>query len=715
MKFNKKFTRRQFLKGSMMAGAYLAAGGTGALFNPKKAHAFATSAPLKKFIQPLRGVGTIPVAASDGVRNWRLNGRPIAATHYTIDIGQFEDLLHPDLPHTTRLWGYGQGFSATNSGWTKHLGGIIAVKRDTPVQITFQNRLTDTGRFSGAPLAHILPVDTTIPGAEQAQNRTATHIHGGFVPWVSDGGPFDWWTAGGAHGPSFLNNTVLNPGATANQAEYYYPNQQSARLVWYHDHAWGITRLNAYAGIASAYVIYDDYELGLVSANNLPGPLDPRTLYLVFQDKIFWDGGANDPDFGNKVQLGAKSGDLWYAHTYDTSRWDRNTASPLPPDPSVIPEFFGDTILVNGTVYPYVQVERRQYRLRMLDACNARFLNPKLYYAKGNSFPDSTEINTLKEGPAFIQIGTEGGFLPAPVMLNGPKQPRLVMAPAERGDFIVDFRDVPAGSVLILYNNAPGPYPSGDARNDYYPGNPQTPTAAAGFGPNTRTLLQFRVVDRVGSADPPISLPGIFTPSDPFILKQTPGVVTPIPTSFNNQPVGFRRLTLNEDFDAYGRLIQYLGTDQLPGGAALPAFGREYISSPATEVVNKGAYEVWEILNLTGDVHPIHFHLVNVQLLSRQRFDTVNYSGGAPKYTAAAIAPDANELGWKETVRMNPGQVIRVFMKFDLPSVPFTVPTTPRAAFMGLDTSKTNHEYVWHCHILEHEEHDMMRPLVVVE
>ena len=126
-----------------------------------------------------------------------------------------------------------------------------------------------------------------------------------------------------------------------------------------------------------------------------------------------------------------------------------------------------------------------------------------------------------------------------------------------------------------------------------------------------------------------------------------------------------------------------------------------------------GAIEVWEILNLTGDVHPIHFHLVNVQILSRQRFDAANYSGGAPRYTAAPIAPDANELGWKETVRMNPGQVTRVFMKFDLPAVPFTVPTSPRAATMGLDTSKKNHEYVWHCHILEHEEHDMMRPLVV--
>jgi spore coat protein A len=539
-------------------------------------------------------------------------------------------------------------------------------------------------------------VDTTIPGAEtgQLQNRTAVHAHGGFVPWVSDGGPFDWWAPNGTRGPSFLNNAVLNPGALPNQAEYYYPNNQSARLLWYHDHAFGITRLNAYAGIASAYVITDSYEAQLVAANNLPGPLDPRTLYLVFQDKIFYNV-ANDPSYASMVQPGAKRGDLWYAHTYDPNRW--TVQGGTPPDPSVIPEFFGDTMLVNGSVYPYVEVEQRQYRFRMLNACNARFLNPKLYYAKGPSGANATEINTLKEGPPFVQIGTEGGFLPAPVMLNGPKQLRLVMSPAERGDFIVDFRGVSEGSILILYNNAPAPYPVGDPVNDYYPGNPQTPTAAAGFGPNSRTLLQFRV-KKASTTDPSVTYPDTFTPTDPFLLTQTPGKPTPIP-----RRVPVRYLTLNEGFDANGRLTQLLGTIS-PTGFDGTVSGLPYVD-PATEVVSKGASEVWEILNLTGDTHPIHFHLVNVQILSRQLFDAANYTGGnLPTYTAPAIAPDPNELGWKETVRMNPGQVTRVFMKFDLPSVPFRVPESPRTG---------GHEYVWHCHILEHEEHDMMRPLVV--
>ena len=153
------------------------------------------------------------------------------------------------------------------------------MKRGTPVQITFRNKL---------PSTHILPVDRTIMGTEDADNRSDIHLHGGFVPWTSDGGPFAWWDPNGNTGPSFLNNAVLGvPHPASNDAEYYYPNNQSARLMWYHDHALGVTRLNAYAGIASGYVIYDDYELGLVAANNLPGPLDPRTVYLVFQDKVF--------------------------------------------------------------------------------------------------------------------------------------------------------------------------------------------------------------------------------------------------------------------------------------------------------------------------------------------------------------------------------------------------------------------------------------------
>ena len=692
------FNRRDFLKfgGAGMAALYAS---TRTRFLTQ-AHALSNSANLTKFIQPLRGVGEIPVAASDGTRTWGTT----TATHYTIDIGQFEDQLHPELMNPTRLWGFGQG------GSFKHLGGIIAAKRDEPVQITFNNNL---------PPDHILPVDDTIMGVMGNQNnRVDVHLHGGFVPWISDGGPHAWWDPNDHKGVSFASQ-FLNPGpAAANQAEYYYPNQQSARLMWYHDHALGLTRLNAYAGIASGYVIYDDYELSLAANNSLPGPLDPRTFYLVFQDKIFVSGRTPiaDPTWFD-VMPNSREGDLWYAHVYDTAMFGPLGPAPLgpPPDPSCVPEFFGDTILVNGTVYPYVEVEQREYRLRMLNACQAKFLNPRLVYAQGTAFPDNTEPQPNAPGPAFIQIGTEGGFLPAPAMVNGPNQPLLLMAPAERADLLVDFRNVPVGSILILYSDAPGPFPGGDPMQDYYPGNPKTPTTMPGYGPNTRTLLQFRVKARSGPADAPIQLPvpGRLTPTDPFLIKQAAGMPTAYTVKGGFATIRLadgtkvqakvRSLTLNEGFDEHGRLAQLLGTNvpENPAAKAL-SFGRAY-DDPITEAVAAGSYEVWEIANLSADTHPIHFHLVNVQLLWRRKFAVNGYTG-VPNFQNTPVGPDANEIGWKETVRMNPGEVTSVLMKFDLPQVPFEVPPSPRTG---------GHEYVWHCHILEHEEHDMMRPLIV--
>ena len=694
--FSTRVSRRTLLKTGAIAGAGLLVP-VKWLANAPPAAAFSQSQRLRKFIQPMRGVGAsgIPLAQPDTVRQpWWQPG----VTHYTIDIRQFEDQLHPDLPNPTRLWGFGQG----NAAGFRHLGGIIAAKRGTPVQITFGNNL---------PQTHILPVDRTIMGTEWPDNRTDVHLHGGLTPWTSDGGPFAWWDPTGLQGPSFQNNEVLRPGpgVPPNEAEYYYPNGQGARFVWYHDHSVGITRLNAYAGMASGYVIYDDYELALAGApTNVPGPLDPRTIYMVFQDKIFVSA-TNDPWWLANV-AGSRPGDLWYPHEYDTDRWKLgpNPTYPLP-NPSVVPEMFGDTILVNGTAYPYLEVERREYRFRLLNACQARFLNPRLVYATSNARTEPSG----KAGPAFVQFGTEGGFLPAPVYLSGasptapggPTPSQLLLGPAERADLIVDFRDVPPGLTLLLVSDAPGPYPMGDPINDYFPGNPSTTSSTAGHGPNTRTLLQIRVKARKGAADAPISLPATLTPSDPFAIPQTPGVPTPNPAG-----VSVRRVTLNEGFDDYGRLIQVLGTDAPGASAGGTAFGQGYLDNP-TEVVTAGSSEVWEILNLTGDTHPMHFHLVNVGVLSRQPFDAEGYSGGAPTLTGNAHAPDANELGWKETVRCNPGEVTRVWMKFDLPAgLPFKVPNSKRLAH---DYGIQGAEYVWHCHILDHEEHDMMRPLVV--
>lgn len=652
--------RRGFLKVAAMAG-------TAALIPWRLAYAaFAQTLPLRKFIQPLRGLGGatgIPLATPNRSVYPGLD-------YYQIALREFTDQLHPDLP-PTRLWGYGD---ATPGAPFRHLGGVIAANRGVPVRINVVNELPD---------AHILPVDQSIPGAEpgQPQNRAAIHLHGGFVPWASDGGPFHWSTPEGLRGPSVIDWLPTNNPLAPTNNDHYYPNDQSARLMWYHDHAIGITRLNAYAGLASGYVLRDPAELALIAAGAIPW----REIPLIIQDKIF------GPD-----------GSLWYPSVYDQELFAYLPPSGAPPlpVPSTGPEFWGDTMLVNGTAYPYAEVESRRYRLRILNACNTRFVTLRLVYARGPGFPNDAEPNPHRPGPAFQQIGTEGGFLPAPVTASDRRGLLLTLAPAERADVIVDFGETEPGDTLILYNDAPVPFPNGTPLADFFPRNNRLVSPPApGFGPNTRTLMQFRVIPRTGARDDkPVKL-RLPDPDPPLLVPA--GVMTPPPGAV------VRDLTLNEAIDQFGRLSQLLGTNTptAPG-----AFGRPYMDTP-TETPVVDAVEVWRIFNLTEDAHPIHFHLVNVQILSRQAFEKDEYTG-SPAFEGSPVPPDPNEVGWKETVRMNPGECTTVVMQFKLPVVrdwrdpgsTIDVPPSPRTG---------GHEYVWHCHILEHEEHDMMRPLIV--
>ena len=468
-------------------------------------------------------------------------------------------------------------------------------------------------------------------------------------------------------------------------------------------------------------MITDAYEAALASAPYyVPGPLDPRTLYLIFQDKIFFDG-ANDPDYPEKVP-GALPGDLWYAHTYETpGRWDQGPTAFTLPDPSVIPEFFGDTILVNGTVFPYVEVEQRQYRLRTLNACNARFLNPRLYYADGTG----TEANLTKPGPAFIQIASEGGFLPYPAYFNTAGQKQLLMAPAERADLIVDFRNVPAGSVLILYSDAPSPFPTwGSAQRllSREPGHTQ-------FEDGIRPEHQDPASDPRQSEDRRCRSP------DPASqLLHADGPVPHLPEADRGGALRadtVRADALRSHNGCFGHGFHYPGKRQAGGGkgpAADPERGFRRIRTadpvPRHQCGDRSRAGIRKDLHFRanggrqggqlrdlGDRQPHGRHAPD-PLPPRQRPDPLppglrcrRTTPARRAITAGPTAPDFNELGWKETVRMNPGEVTRVLMKFDLPAVPFTVPASPRTG---------GNEYVWHCHILEHEEHDMMRPLVVV-
>jgi len=693
-------TRRQFLRSTAIAGASLA---LPVKFGVYSAQAAAYSPNLRKWIQPLRGLGPtgIPVA----------QGRPdpvfAGTTFFEMTAGELEDQLHPDMG-PTKLWGYWD----TTNPVRRHLGGVIINRTGSPARVRFTNSL---------PSRHIIPVDTTLPGADQAQNRIAVHFHGGFVPWISDGGPFDWWTPDGTHGISFLNgpgsvfdNIPGNP-ILPGQADYYYPNDQSTRLGWYHDHAHGITRINAYAGLASGYLLLDEINDAYVAAGKIPGLAS--TLPLIFQDKTFVHEGTaeSDPTWSRVARPDVQTpGSLWYEHVYNPDVFELHPGGKPLPNPSVVPEFFGDTMLCNGTVYPLLTVEAKRYRFLILNACNARFLNINLFRAKprtpeGIDLNPGTQFPTNPPGPTMRQIGTEGGFLVRDVRLHSPKRfnphtltGNLILGPAERADVIIDFSNL-EGQEIIVYNDAPGPFPNGGPETDFYLGNPLNPIQPLpGTGPDTRQILRIRVVP-AGTEDPQPPQP-ILDPMlvNPPLLVPPPLGLDPVPPLTVPPGAYVRDLTLNEDFDEHGRLTQLLGT--LAGGL-------EY-HEPATEVVPAGATEVWRIFNLSEDTHPIHFHLVNVQVLSRQPFEM---DDGRIELTDPARGPERNELGWKETVQMHPDEATTVIMKFDLPTgLPFEVPTTPRAAEMGLtDPAKKYHEYVWHCHILEHEEHDMMRPLVV--
>ncbi len=729
--------RRQFLKSTAAAAAFLAAS--------RRAQAYGLSPlGLTKYAVTLPGLGPggannignyIPVLTPNKTRY-------PGTDYYEVVVRQASQQVHPALANPTTFWGFADAASLD----TRYLGGVIVARRGTPVKLKVTNLL---------PPTHILPVDaTTIDPSMGAEiggrtDRIAVHLHGGLVPWTSDGGPFAWFSsanpqAGGfVHGSSFLN------GAGEGAAVYDYPNDQSARLIWYHDHAYSITRLNAYAGIATGYLITDDAEGQLITSGVLPNiPGYPLGIPLVIQDKTFVSEASIQAGYPGLATVGS----LWYPHVYEcepspsmtllrgqplcdgTGRWDCEPGKE-PPAVSCVPEFFSDTMLVNGAPYPSLPVAPRRFRFRVLNGSQARFLNLQLYVKDGSA--DGITLKKLGEkdnngnpvmapsnpaGPPMLQIGNEAGFLPAPVVLNEPPLPmgyyfpkdpgdprwgiasryNLLLAPAERADLIIDFRGF-EGQTIVMYNDAPAPFPTGDIRNDIYPGGPDMSciggpaTAMPGQGPDTRIVMQFVVssAGRIREMSFGQTLQALKN-ALPVAFRDTQ---PPAPVTTDLPKVK----TLNEAYDDYGRLLQQLGSPDVAG----------YLASPM-DIAQVGETQIWQIFNLTGDTHPMHFHLVNVQVLKREAWQwTSSPDGPVPVMPLAAIpgtarGPDPNERGWKETVRMNPGEVTTVAMKFNMPA---GAPPSPRLqASYGIKGA----EYVWHCHILEHEEHDMMHALVVI-
>ena len=406
------------------------------------------------------------------------------------------------------------------------------------------------------PAKHFLPIDHSLHGAEAGtpEGRGVVHLHGGKTPPESDGYPEDWYLPGESR-------------------TYYYPNRQEAALLWYHDHSMGINRLNIYAGLFGLFVIRDAAEQAL----HLPSGKYEIPLTLFDRDLR--------PD-----------GQLSYPVSADPERpW--------------VPEVFGEAHLVNGKLFPYLDVEPRKYRFRILNAANGRFYR----------------LSMSPETPMH-QIGSDQGLLPAPIEVAN-----LQLAPGERADVLIDFAGCRGAKVLLMSDSF--------------------------------ELMQFRV--------------GASRVSDPSALPTT---LRAVPRIAEATAVLTRRLTLDEQTN---RVAESEGM----------LLNKTPWHMPITEKPVLGTTEIWELVNLTDDVHPIHLHMVKFQILDRRRFDGFQYmTAGTLRYTGPVLPIDPNELGWKDTVRVNAKTVTRII-------VPFT-------GYPG--------RYVWHCHILEHEDNEMMRPFEVM-
>jgi spore coat protein A len=500
-----------------------------------------------------------------------------------IEMRQFKSKVHRDLPPTT-LWGY-------NGSWP---GPTIEAQSGQALNINWVSKLPD---------AHLLPIDHSIHGADASlpSVRNVAHLHGACVLPEDDGYPDAWFTANGEHGPKY------NPRPS------HYPNCQPSTTLWYHDHCLGITRLNVYAGLAGFYLIRDEAEAAL----NLPqGEFE---IPLMLQDRLFHhDGSLYYP----KVVNGPKEHPIW------------------------IQEFFGDMNCVNGKVTPFLEVEPRRYRFRILNASNSRFYHLRLFNsdATGKLENDSFDV------PAFQQIGTDGGLLPSPVELH-----YLLIAPAERFDVVLDFSEC-GGKSFSLINDAPAPYTMG---GQYL----------------AEDVMLFKV-SRLLSGKDTSSVP---TTLVPFV---------PIEPTFGTRE---RMLLVSEkERPSDGYVITGL-------------LGNAHWHEPITEDPKVGSTEIWSFVNITSDVHPLHVHLVQFQVLNRQAFDVPTYQlTGKIVFTGRPMAPESNERpAHKDTIKSYPGYITRVIQRFDLPA---GTTVTPGQEFL----------YVWHCHILEHEDNEMMRPYKVI-
>lgn len=651
----------------------------------------------------------------------------------------------------TYVWSYLKPGQATR---TSYLGPVVLAKRGQPTEMKFTNMLgnsqstnvlaykysTDQTLHWADPLNHEANLwnHMAMPpavGSEGASNYNGpvpavVHLHGGEVPPVLDGGPDSWFASDGQYvGHAFYSK---DGNALKNYCIYRYPNSQEGALIWFHDHTLGATRLNVYAGLAGAYLIADPNDPRLATL--------PTLFPLVVQDRMF---DANGQLFFPADDAG---GVLWALN---------------PEHPYWVPEFVGDVIVVNGKSWPFMNVERKRYTFLFINGSNARTYEMAL-----------TDPVSKNPGPPLWVIGTDGGYLDVPVKIDplAAANNVLAMMPGERYWVIVDFAGYQAGVVgpngspysgaWLLRNGAKTPYPAGAAPQGATVGRIMQFRVAGGsvadssYDPATGAPLRTPMVRLTGAA---VQKTRQLTLNEVMGMPQNAidpvtGVMTaypggPLEILVNNTKWSGERIT---GVDANGMYIM----QPIPG-FTLDGSGKNWLS----ELPKEGETEIWEIVNLTADAHPIHLHLVQFQLLSRQSFNTNKYNkayaaafpgggydpmtmlaypkgvfipGFGPPLDYAAGNPRAvggnpdivpflqgpvrpplpQEAGWKDTVIMFPGQVTRILVRWAPTDLPAN--TAPANGNYPFDPNYGGHGYVWHCHIVDHEDNEMMRPDEVV-
>jgi spore coat protein A, manganese oxidase len=581
------------------------------------------------------------------------NGKVIQH-EYTVTMSSFkEQILPTSMGLLTTVWGYGgltkDASTETSLGYVQSAPGpSFEAVRGIPIKVKWVNNITSPYFLPVDPTIHwanpnnyatpIPPFTSYPPGYPEFQSTVSlvTHLHGSETQSYYDGTPNEWFTANGIHGTEYYTYEKTDPNA----AVYYYPNEQPSGTLWYHDHALGLTRLNVMSGLAGFYLIRDlnsssDYVASLLPTGNYEMP-------LVIQDRTFYNDGS-----------------LWFPMV--------GTNPDI--DPYWQMSFLGNTVMVNGKVWPNMNVSRGQYRFRLLDASNSRIYRL--------SFVDTQTNTTLP----FTQIGSDGGYLKEAANIT-----ELLISPAERADILVDFSNLAPGTKILLKNTALT--------------DPTTEIQTVG------QIMQFTISTNDGFK--PKTLPTLLNP-------------TLAGSTFPNlpSPTNKRILTMFLVNGLYGP-EQFLLNGQMWGGEI-------------SELPVVGSTEDWVIVDLTRiSAHPIHLHLIQFQIVSRQNINATKYATDwialqrqalgnetavppwpnkfTPKelpvepYLLGSPTPaPPNEQGWKDTVL----------------TAPFTV-TVIRVRFAQQDGSPFSFDatqgpgYVWHCHILDHEDNEMMRPYKLI-